>query len=191
MTRAGTMAGTMAVAFALLACNRDRAIDSGSAATSTIPSVRVVSAPADSARATAAATAPIVPAPPTPSRTRDRSRGDAEHATLDLLKLTLTSAIKGKDPEGVLAQAKAGERVYAHLRLQNRSESERTIRLLFTVDGQLRTSVELDVEPSWSFRTWGYVTLRASDAGRLLEVAVVDDEDREISRSKLPIKASR
>ena len=46
--------------------------------------------------------------------------------------------------------------------------------------------VDLKVEPSWSYRTWGYSTLRAGDQTGELVVEVRDDAGV-ISTARLPI----
>lgn len=108
---------------------------------------------------------------------------------LQLLRFTLTSEVKAKEPVDKLDSAEAGQRVWAHLAVRNRTGVEKRITLRFLVDGDERSSVDLHVEPSWSYRTWGYNTLRASDKAGELSVEVRDDEGGLLQRATLPIKA--
>jgi Protein of unknown function (DUF2914) len=107
---------------------------------------------------------------------------------IELLGLTITSAVEKKEPVDKLKAATPGTRVYAHLKLRNRSNEARTVRVDFLVNGKLRTPLKLEVEPSWSFRTWGYNTVQASDTGEL-EVQVYDDAGAVLEKVKLPIQA--
>ena len=45
----------------------------------------------------------------------------------------------------------------------------------------------LKVERSWSWRTWGYTTVRAGDVGEV-KVEIIDDAGSVLSSSSLPIK---
>ncbi|AKT39285.1 hypothetical protein [Chondromyces crocatus] len=106
---------------------------------------------------------------------------------LELLKMTLTSAVKDKEPADRLSTARAGERVYAHLSLRNRTGGPREVRVEFQVNGVARTELTLDVGASWQWRTWGYNTLRSVDAGELT-VIVSEVGGEELRRVSLPIK---
>jgi hypothetical protein len=107
---------------------------------------------------------------------------------MELLGLTITSGIEKKEPVDKLKSVAPGTRVYAHLKLRNRSSEARTVHVDFLVNGKLRTPLKLDIEPSWSYRTWGYNTLQAGDSGEL-EVQVYDDAGTMLERVRLPIKA--
>jgi len=112
----------------------------------------------------------------------------ATRAPIELLKLVLTTGVKKKEPVDKLDEVAPGTRVYAHLTLRNRSTEKRKVHVDFLVNGKLRTPLELEVEPSWSFRTWGYNTLQASDQGEL-EVRVLDDSGATLAASRLTIRA--
>lgn len=106
---------------------------------------------------------------------------------VDLLKFELTSAIKDKDPKDTLDQAKPGQRVYGHLTVRNRTDGPKRVSLSFRVNDDERTLVDLNVEKSWSWRTWGYVTLRKEDKGELT-VYAFDDHGAELGKKSIPIK---
>jgi DUF2914 family protein len=135
------------------------------------------------------AQAPTPSAPPTSAPAPSGSAAPAAPPpdSLELLKLTLTSAVKDKEPADTLSDIAPGERVYAHLKFRNRSEAEQEIRVTFKVNGKTRTTVKLDVEPSWSFRTWGYNTLQDGDTRGELTVTVTDDDGATIAEASLPI----
>jgi len=109
-------------------------------------------------------------------------------APLELLKMTLTTGVEKKAPVDTVERATAGERVYAHLTIRNRSGERRKVHVDFLVNGKLRTPLELEIEPSWSYRTWGYNTLQPSDRGEL-EVRVLDDAGATLTSTKVPIVA--
>jgi hypothetical protein len=122
----------------------------------------------------------LAPPPSAPAAT--------EQAPLQILRLTLTSDVRNKEPVDKLDKAVPGRRVYAHLAMRNRSGKTRQIHLSFEVNGNLRTSLDLDVEPSWSYRTWGYNTVLASDTKGELTLVVTDDQGEELARARLPIR---
>lgn len=111
-------------------------------------------------------------------------------ARVELLALTLTSGVREKDPVDELKSVAPGERVYAHLRIRNRTGKTHVLTLDFSVNGEQRTTLTLDVEPSWSWRTWGYNTVLPSDRPGLLDVTVTD-EGAELAAAKLPILAKK
>lgn len=173
MRRAAFLASILALA----ACDPERpsggAADGGpgdAAAEASIPGA----APAQTAAAPGSAGAGRAPA-----------GAAAEH--LQLLKMTLTSAVKDKEPVDKLEAASAGERVYAHLALRNRTEEMRQVELIFQVNGSTRSHVVLDVEDSWQWRTWAYATLREGDSGELTVIATEIDGP-ELRRATLPIR---
>jgi hypothetical protein len=111
---------------------------------------------------------------------------DPSLKALQLLRMTLAGAIEGKDPKDRLEAARPGQRVYAHLRMRNRSGRDRCVRVRFRVKGEERTLVTLKVGHSWSWRTWAYATLRDDDRGRL-DIEVVDDQGATIATKALGI----
>lgn len=152
-------------------CN-ERSADGAQPASSSAPTAQTTNAPA--ATATPAPTQ-AAPAPQT-------------RVPIELLTLTVTSNIEKKEPVDKLKAATPGTRVYAHLKMRNRSNEKRTIHVDFLVNGKLRTPLKLDIEPSWSFRTWGYNTLQAGDSGEL-EVQVYDDGGTMLEKVRLPIQS--
>jgi len=103
--------------------------------------------------------------------------------------MTLSSEVKKREPVDTLVAAEAGQRVWAHLAVRNRSDETRRITLRFSVNGEERSSIDLKVEPSWSYRTWGYNTLRASDKSSELHVEVRDFDDKSLlAEKKIPIQ---
>jgi hypothetical protein len=135
------------------------------------------SAPLDAAAPRADAS-PVQPVPPAP-----RAR-----VPMELLGLTITSGVEKKEPVDKLKSVAPSARVYVHLKMRNRSSETRTVHVDFLINGKLRTPLKLDVEPSWSYRTWGYNTLQAGDSGEL-EVQVYDDAGTMLERIRLPIKS--
>jgi len=107
-------------------------------------------------------------APPLPHHERDPKQGPERHAHV----------------------RRPGQRVWAHLTLRNRSAETRTVKLVFRVNGDERTAVTLDVEPSWSYRTWGYNTLRDFDVGEM-SIEVTDDTGATLVTDKLPIRRAK
>ncbi len=136
------------------------------------------------ASAAEAATAkPIASATPKPAASTA-----APTPSIQVLKLTLTSDVKQKEPVDELTQAAPGQRVWAHVTIRNRYPDARRVSLIFKVDGEERSTVDLQIASSWSFRTWGYSTLRASDKSGELTVEVRDDGGGVLSTAKLQIK---
>jgi hypothetical protein len=111
-----------------------------------------------------------------------------EKAELKLLKLVFTSEVKSKEPADKLDHAQPGQRVWAHLTMRNRGAEPRQISLVFRVNDEQRSKVNLEIEPSWSFRTWAYSTLRAGDRTGELAVEVRDDAGALVTTARLPIK---
>jgi hypothetical protein len=163
----------LAAALALLVagCDRDASIG---AEVGPVPG-NAMAPPPPSATASALA--------PAPSPTTNEPR-----APLELLKLTLTSEVKKKEPVDTLEAVGAGKRVYAHLAIRNRSNDTRKIAVTYVVNGKPRPPVDLEVEPSWSYRTWGYNTLPAGEKGKL-EVRVTDDAGAVLGTATLSIQA--
>ncbi|TKD06635.1 hypothetical protein [Polyangium fumosum] len=142
--------------------------------------------PVDAGASDAQSTTPWHASSSTPSS--PPAEPSSERASIELLQLTLTSDVQKKDPVDTLDVAPPGTRVYAHLKLRNRSQDKRKVHVDFLVNGKLRTPLDLTVEPSWSFRTWGYNTMQAGDTGEL-EVRVLDDGGATLATARLPIKA--
>jgi hypothetical protein len=97
--------------------------------------------------------------------------------------------VKNKEPVDKLDRALPGQRVWVHLTMRNRGAEARPISLVFRVNDEQRSKVDLDVGPSWSYRTWGYSTLHAGDRAGELVVEVRGDAGALITTARLPIKA--
>jgi hypothetical protein len=140
-----------------------------------------------------ASTPDAAPPPPVASASASASARPAPSATaapageLKVLKLVLTSEVKKKEPVDKLDAAAPGQRVWAHVTVRNRTEATRPLALVFLVGGAERARVDLKADPSWSYRTWGYVTLRATDSGELT-AEVRDEAGTVMERARLPIK---
>ncbi|MFO0759028.1 MAG: DUF2914 domain-containing protein [Byssovorax sp.] len=139
-------------------------------------------APAPVASTTASTAAPPKASPP------PTASAAPEKTTVELLRFTLTSEIKAKEPVDHLESAEPGQRVYAHLAVRNRTGGARRVTLRFIVNGDERSTVDLNVEQSWSYRTWGYNTVRAGDKSGELVVEVRDDQGELLKKATLPIK---
>ncbi|MFT3774027.1 MAG: hypothetical protein QM820_52345 [Minicystis sp.] len=133
------------------------------------------------------------PAPPPTASARPSAAPTASGSApatsgeFKVLKMVLTSEVKKKEPVDKLDAAAPGQRVWAHVTLRNRTDATKPIALVFLVGGAERAKVDLKADPSWSYRTWGYVTLRPTDSGEL--VAEVRDESGTVmERAKIPIK---
>lgn len=138
-----------------------------------------------------AASATSSPAPAVASAAaRPSATAAVTTPSLQVLRLTLTSEVKQKEPVDELKEAGPGQRVWAHLALRNRAPDARRVSVTFKVDGEERSTVDLQVASSWSFRTWAYNTLRAGDKSGELTVEVRDDGGSIIGQAKLPIKAT-
>jgi len=159
-------------AFVLSACHEASAVDAMTDA----------GAPLDAS--SDAASAVVSPDKPAPSPSVESSK----RAPLELLKLVLTTGVQKKAPVDTIEEATAGERVYAHLTFRNRSGDKRKVHVDFLVNGKLRTPLDLEIEPSWSYRTWGYNTLQAGDKGELV-VRVLDETGATIAATRVPIRA--
>jgi hypothetical protein len=170
-----TLASLVALSLLLVACD-----DGAPASPDAAPPPPKASTPLASG---SAPMAPVSAPPPAPSAASDK-------APLSLLRLTLTSAVKDKEPVDELKAAGPGQRVWAHLAIRNRTGEARRLTLIFRVDGDERSTVDLKVEPSWSFRTWGYNTLRASDKSGELTLEVREIGGPLLTTARLPIKAA-
>lgn len=147
------------------------------------PAATLPTLPASAVAPSAAAISSALPRP-------SASAATAASAPLQVLKMTLTSEVKQKEPVDELKEAGPGQRVWAHLALRNRAPDAKRVSVTFKVDGEERSTVDLQVASSWSFRTWAYSTLRAGDKSGELTVEVRNDAGEIIGQAKLPIKAS-
>ena len=98
-----------------------------------------------------------------------------------------TSAIERREPKDELTAAKPGQRVHAFLAIRNRTGQKRSIHLAWSVNGEARTQLDLDVEESWQFRTWGFNTVLPRDRGTL-RLEVTDDAGNSLVERELPIR---
>lgn len=122
--------------------------------------------------------------PPSPAPAEEPARKEQ----LELLAFSFTSAVRSKDPVDRYLAAKPGDRVYAHLTVRNLSGRPRRIHLMFVVNGNERTSLDLEIGHSWSWRTWGYNTLLADDAQGELFLRVTTDDGKTLVEQRLPIE---
>jgi Protein of unknown function (DUF2914) len=143
---------------------------------------------AQAAPASSSASMPVIAPQPSATATQAAPSAPVTRAPLELLGLTITSGVEKKEPVDKLKAITPGSRVYAHLKMRNRSTEKRTVQVDFLVNGKLRTPLKLDIDPSWSFRTWGYNTIQASDSGEV-EVQVFDDAGTMLERVRLPIQS--
>ena len=159
-------------AFTLCACDKkDSASELDAAAASS-------SAPSATPAASSAAPA-------------DSANDEPPTEPLQLQGMTFTSNVEGKEPVDVLVAAEPGQRVWAHLRLRNRSGQARKIHLEFRVNDQKRTTLDLDVAESWSYRTWAFNTLQAGDKTGTVSLKVTDDSGAVLADSSVPIAAKK
>jgi hypothetical protein len=142
---------------------------------------------ADGGAAAPAATSAAAPPVPAASA-REEAKPASEH--LELLRMTITSGVKEKDPIDKLDAAPAGERIYAHLAVRNRTGEPQKVEVLFEVNGKERTRLELEVGESWQWRTWGYNTLRPGDVGELT-ITATEVDGPELAQVTIPIRKER
>ncbi len=117
-----------------------------------------------------------------------RASSSARAATLELQRFRLTSNVEHKEPVDDLVSATPGERVWAHATIRNRTGETKRVTVVFRVDGDERTTVALKIEPSWSWRTWGYVTLRPTDREGVLTVELRDEHAELLDQKALTIR---
>lgn len=111
---------------------------------------------------------------------------DPELKAVEIMRFTFTDAVENKIPRNKLTVARPGQRIHSHFVLRNRSGRERCIKIELRVNGKRRTTLTQKVGKSWSWRTWGYNTLRSDDRGKL-EAIVRDDQGKELLKKELPI----
>jgi hypothetical protein len=169
-----TSAAARALGAALLVltvgCQRDTA--QGAAASS--------SAPAPPLPAPSASLRPAPSAPPTPPA-----------QPLQLFRFSFTSEVKNREPADFLEAAEPGQRVYAHMAFKNSNPEPRVVHLVFRVNGERRTSLDLKVTPSQSYRTWAFNTLKDQDREGHLTLEVTDETGQTLLNERLPIKPAR
>lgn len=105
----------------------------------------------------------------------------------EVRSMHFTSGVKDKGPIDNLDAAHPGKRVYAHLIVRNRTAGPRKLSVAFLIAGVERSSTELDIERSWSYRTWAYVTLKPTDKGSV-SVLVKDDYGEKVAEAEIPIR---
>jgi hypothetical protein len=155
---------------------------------------QAASAPADAGPTpapSASAPGPTATAVATAKASADPDDAPSDGATRkhpEVKAIHFASDVKNKEPVDNLSSTPPGKRVYAHLLVRNRTAGTRVVTLKFSVDGAERSTVDLEVERSWGYRTWAYVTLKPTDKGAL-RVVVTDDVGSEpIARAEIPIK---
>lgn len=105
---------------------------------------------------------------------------------LQVLLFRWTSGIEDKDPKDRLHVARPGQRVYAHLRMRNRSGTKRCLKLVFRVGDEKRTEVTLRIGESWNWRTWAYNTVKRDDR-KPLHLTIHDDQGALVLDERLPV----
>ena len=106
---------------------------------------------------------------------------------LQLLRFTFAASVEDRNPVGKLHVARPGQRVWAHLRVRNRSGRDRCVHVSFRIGARVRTELDLKVGESWNWRTWAYATLRPTDTSGALEFEAMDDQGNLLVKKRLPI----
>jgi len=143
-------------------------------------------APGPVPSATAAPLATLAAPPPRPVDTR-AVEDELSTRPMELLRFRFTSGIEQREPKDELKAARPGQKVFAFLAIRNRTGQKRTVTLAWTVGGEARTTLDLDIDESWQFRTWGYNTVSAKDRGAL-RLEVTDDAGNVLVEEELPIR---
>jgi len=115
---------------------------------------------------------------------------DPDLKPMAVLRFRFTSNVRDRDAVDKLSVLRPGQRVYAYFRMRNRSGHSRCLKLTFRVNGKKRTTLTLGVGKSWSWRTWGYNTLRPDDRG-FLEVEAIDDQGKVVLKEHMAIVPAR
>lgn len=136
--------------------------------------------------------APSAPAPwpsaaPAGPATTEKKR-DEPPQPLQLFRFSFTSEVKGKEPVDKLEAALPGKRVYAHMTFKNPNREPRSVHVVFRVNNEKRTTLDLKVDPSASYRTWAFNTLKEGDTRGQLTLEVTDETGQTLLSEKLPIK---
>jgi hypothetical protein len=105
---------------------------------------------------------------------------------MQVLLFRWTSGIENKDPKDRLYVARPGQRVFAHLRMRNRSGMKRCLKLVFRVGDDKRTEVTLKIGKSWNWRTWAYNTVKSEDR-KPLRLTIHDDQGALVLDERLPV----
>ncbi len=185
--RAALGLGLGALLLGTSGCERGAAPGSSPAGAPSSSQSSVPRSPGPPASPSGAAQAPAPASAPPPAGGKQEGGSSPEAESLQLLELRATSAIKDKEPTDTLRSAAPGKRLYVHLRLRNRTGFTRVCELTFRVGGVVRTTVSLEVEPSWNFRTWAYATLLPSDREGSLDLHVEDDTGAVLADRSYPI----
>lgn len=124
--------------------------------------------------------------PPAPSS----AEVDDELSTqpMELMRFRFTSAIEKREPKDELKFARPGQRVYGYLALRNRTGRRKFVTLAWSVNGEERTKLDLPIDESWQFRTWGFNTLLPTDRKGTLRLEVTDEAGHPIVDETLPIR---
>lgn len=129
---------------------------------------------------------PPAPRPPPASSAREEVK-----KPIQMLKFAFTSGVKAKEAVDELTEAPAGKRVYAHMTFKNPNREARSVRVIFRVNGDRRTMLDLKVEPAQSYRTWAFNTLKETDRTGELTLEVTDEDGKHLYGDRLPIKAAK
>jgi hypothetical protein len=62
--------------------------------------------------------------------------------------------------------------------------------VVFRVNEERRTTLDLKIDPSQSYRTWAFNTLKEQDRSGTLALEVTDETGQTLLSEKLPIKAT-
>jgi hypothetical protein len=151
--------------------------------------------PGATASGSAVAASPNAPSPTgfatATSRAVAMAEDEASTKPVELLALKIASDVKNKEPVDAIDATAVGERVYAHVTIRNRTGRPRGVVITFTVEGVERARVPLEIGESWSWRTWGYATMRAADAGKTLTISLDDEAGHPLAERTLKVRAAK
>lgn len=164
-------------------CKNEGAHGAGSAAPQASPGMAALP-PATPSGAAGLPQSPVSPPSPGAAAVDD----ELSTRPMELLRFRFTSGIEGREPKDELDHARPGQRVYAYLALRNRTGRARTVTLAWKVNGEARTTTELNVDESWQFRTWGYNTVLGKDTKGTVELEVTDDAGHVVVEKAIPIR---
>jgi hypothetical protein len=134
---------------------------------------------------------PSSAAPLSTAPAKASASAEKREPVFEVLRMTLTSGVRSRNPIDALEAAEAGQRVWAHVTARNRTGAQKRISVVFHVNDEERSTVDLKIDPSWSYRTWGYVTLKPADAGHELHVEVRGEGGALLAEDSLPIRAAK
>ena len=126
------------------------------------------------------------PEPDAPPAEESCAPKDPSLKRMQVLRFTWASGVEGRDPKDRLYIARPGQRVFAHMRIRNRSGRKRCLKATFRVGGKKRTEVTLNIGKSWNWRTWAYNTVRSDDKGPL-HLRIADDQGNVVLDKKLAV----